>query len=141
MSIRSKHIAAHPQFNIQDQPQLTLHDLSKILFETSTVKILELGTKRSNEKIATHHEEIFANITNKMYIKTDYQNGIDVDVVCDLHKTEGIFEDESFDLIISCSTYEHLKYPHVCSLNLIKMLNINGFIFIQTHQTFPLHGY
>jgi predicted SAM-dependent methyltransferase len=72
---------------------------------------------------------------------TDYQNGLDVDIVCDLHKTDTIFNDKSFDLIISCSTYEHLKYPQLCSHNLMKMLKIGGIIYIQTHQSFPLHGY
>ena len=47
----------------------------------------------------------------------------------------------SFDIIISCSTFEHLKYPQLCGHNLMKMLNIGGIIYIQTHQTFPLHGY
>lgn len=72
---------------------------------------------------------------------TDYQNGMDVDVVCDLHKIDGIFEKESFDLILSCSTFEHLKYPQLCSHNLMNILKIGGRILIQTHQTFPLHGY
>jgi len=72
---------------------------------------------------------------------TDYQSGLDVDVVCDLHKTSGIFNDNFFDIIISCSTFEHLKYPQLCGHNLMKMLNIGGIIYIQTHQTYPLHGY
>lgn len=72
---------------------------------------------------------------------TDYQSGLDVDVVCDLHKTVDIFKDKSYDIIISCSTFEHLKYPLLCGHNLMKMLKIGGIIFIQTHQTFPLHGY
>ena len=72
---------------------------------------------------------------------TDYQEGLDVDVVCDLHKTEDVFENESFDLIISFSTFEHLKYPQLCAHNLMKLLKIGGRIVIETHQTFPLHGY
>ena len=72
---------------------------------------------------------------------TDYQQGLDVDVVCDLHKALDTFEVESFDAIISCSTFEHLKYPLVVAHNLMQMLKVGGKIYIQTHQTYPLHGY
>jgi len=71
---------------------------------------------------------------------SDYQDGIDVDVVCDLHKTEGVFN-EKFDLIISFSVHEHLKYPQLACHNLMKLLNVGGKIYIDTHQTYPLHGY
>jgi len=57
---------------------------------------------------------------------TDYQDGIDVDVVCDLHKTNETFKHEEFDLILSFSTFEHLKYPQLVSHNLMKILKVGG---------------
>jgi predicted SAM-dependent methyltransferase len=100
-----------------------------------------LGTKRSNPNIPTNKKNLFFDIPNVEYIMTDYENGIDVDIVTDLHTIDTKFEKNTFDLIISCSTYEHLKYPQLCSHNLMKILKIDGIIFIQTHQTYPLHGY
>ena len=105
------------------------------------IKILEIGTKRSKNDISTHKKNYFTDIDNLEYIMSDYQNGIDVDVVCDLHKTRDVLQDETFDLILSFSTFEHLKYPQLCAHNLMKLLKIGGRILIETHQTFPLHGY
>ena len=134
--MRTNHIQKNPEFNISDGPIVNLQVLSSWIKNDGT--ILELGTKRSTNN-PTHHKSFFN--SNVKYIMTDYQSGIDVDVVCDLHKTKDTFQDKSFDLIVSCSTFEHLKYPHIVAHNLMKMLKIGGRIFIQTHQSFPLHGY
>jgi SAM-dependent methyltransferase len=124
--------------NIVNWVKLTANKKSEI---GEKFRILELGTKRSNPDVPTNKKSLFKDINNIEYIMTDYQNGIDVDIVCDIHKMDNIFEKESFDLIISCSTFEHLKYPQLCSHNLMKILKIGGIIYIQTHQTYPLHGY
>ena len=102
------------------------------------LNIMELGTKRSKPEISTHHKNLFPNI-NK-YVMVDVEDGIDVDVVCDVHKLSSVFSEE-FDVIITCSGYEHFKYPQLASHEILKCLNKNGVVFIQTHQTFPLHGY
>ena len=96
------------------------------------INILELGTKRSNINIPTHKKDMFKEIPNLNYVMSDYQDGIDVDIVTDLHNIKNL-ENNFFDLIITCSTYEHLKYPQLCSHNLMKILKIGGRIFIQTH--------
>jgi hypothetical protein len=43
--------------------------------------------------------------------------------------------------VLSFSTFEHIKYPHVATHELMKVLRIGGLLFIQTHQTFTLHAY
>jgi 2-polyprenyl-3-methyl-5-hydroxy-6-metoxy-1,4-benzoquinol methylase len=149
ISKRENHIKNHQEFNIEEEYKFNLNDLvnwveiisKKYEINGKNVKILELGTKRSINSRPTHRRDYFKNIKNIEYIMTDYQEGLDVDVVCDLHKTEDVFENESFDLIISFSTFEHLKYPQLCAHNLMKLLKIGGRILIETHQTFPLHGY
>ena len=145
---RISHIKNHNEFNKIEEPQITINEIvdwvkinSKIKKNGEKFRILELGTKRSKNNSPTNKKCLFLGIDNVEYIMTDYQHGIDVDIVCDLHKINGIFEIETFDLILSCSTFEHLKYPQLCSHNLMKILKIGGRIFIQTHQTFPLHGY
>lgn len=107
--------------------------------ENKKLTIMEIGTKRSNPYVPTHHKHLFKNV--EKYVMVDIEDGLDVDVVCDVHRLSEYFEDCSFDVIISCSGYEHFKYPQLVSHNLLKCLRKNGVIYIQTHQTFPLHGY
>jgi hypothetical protein len=138
-------VLKYPEFNFTTGKNVSLIDLAlhykNLSNKDNKIRILELGTKRSNVNSPTHHKDIFKNVENLEYIMTDYQEGLDVDVVCDLHYIENKLQKEYFDLIISCSTFEHLIYPILCSHNLMKLLKIGGRIFIQTHQTFPLHGY
>ena len=146
---REKHIKQYLEFNKLEEYPLNINHIvqwangcaSNNLLKQEKFRILELGTKRSKEAVPTNKKHLFQHIKNLEYVMTDYQEGIDVDVVCDLHKTAQVFQDETFDLIISFSTFEHLKYPQLCSHNLMKLLKIGGRIVIQTHQTFPLHGY
>jgi predicted SAM-dependent methyltransferase len=146
---RKNHLKEYLEFNKIEQPIIKISELvvfatnkaQELQKEGKNIKILELGTKRSQSSNPTHKKVFFKDIPNLEYIMTDYQGGLDVDVVCDLHKTSGIFDDNYFDIIISCSTFEHLKYPQLCSHNLMKMLKVGGIIYIQTHQTYPLHGY
>lgn len=146
---RNHHFKTYLEFNKIDQPiinikeliQFAVHKANDLKKEGKNLKILELGTKRSQNNNPTNKKNLFINIPNIDYVMTDYQNGLDVDIVCDLHKTSSIFNDNSFDIIISCSTFEHLKYPQLCGHNLMKILTVGGIIFIQTHQTYPLHGY
>lgn len=64
-----------------------------------------------------------------------------MDVVVDCHELSMRFPRNYFHAFISCSTFEHLKYPWIVALELNKILGIHGLGFIQTHQTFPIHAY
>lgn len=141
---RENHLIHNLEFNKEEEHRFNFYDIvnwCKIISKTkSTVNILELGTKRSKANVPTNKKNFFNEIPNIDYTMTDYQGGIDVDVICDLHKTEGVFN-KKFDLIIGFYVYEHLKYPQLVSHNLMKLLNTGGRIYIDTHQTYPLHGY
>jgi len=104
-------------------------------------RILELGTRRSELNMAkgTIHKADFKGYSE--YLGTDIDYGVDVDVIADAHKLSNIVGEESFDVIISCSTFEHLKYPTIAAHEIMKTLKIKGHLFIQTHQSFPLHAY
>ncbi|MBF0362527.1 MAG: methyltransferase domain-containing protein [Oligoflexia bacterium] len=101
--------------------------------------VIELGTKRQNPTIPTHHKEWVPHALE--FLGTDIENGIDVDIVADLHSFAEVVGNERFDIIISCSTLEHIKYPHLAAHHIMKSLKVGGGIFIQTHQTYPYHGY
>ncbi len=102
-------------------------------------RVLELGTKRSIPTRSTRHETFVPHAAE--YLGTDLEAGLDVDIVADLHCLTKATGEEQFDVIISCSTFEHLKYPHLAAHEVMKALKINGLLFIQTHQSFPLHAY
>jgi hypothetical protein len=75
------------------------------------------------------------------FLGTDLEDGADVDIVADLHCLSEVVGEERFDVVLSFSTFEHLKYPHLGAHELMKALTVGGLLFVQTHQSFPLHSY
>jgi SAM-dependent methyltransferase len=101
-------------------------------------RVLELGSRRSDPAVSTMHRYYVPHAAE--FLGTDLEDGLDVDLVADLHRLTQVTGGEQFDAIISCSTFEHLKYPHLAAHEIMKALRIGGLLFVQTHQTFPLHA-
>jgi len=101
-------------------------------------RILEIGTRRWGPN-PTHHKALFPEFSE--YIMTDIQEGIDVDVVSDAHQLSEVFGKNSFDVIWSSSTWEHLHSPWIAANEVLEVLKPGGLFFIQTHFQFPEHGY
>jgi len=97
-------------------------------------RVLELGSKRSVLDQSTLHK-IFVPHAGE-FLGFDLEKGLDVDVVGDIHRLSSLIGRESFDIIISCSTFEHLKYPHLAAHEIMKTLKVGGLLFIQTHHSF-----
>lgn len=108
-------------------------------FNTHKPRILELGTKRDVIEFPTTRKNQFKNYGE--YVMSDYQPGVDVDEVADIHRLSKVFGEERFDVIISMSVFEHIKYPQLAAHEMMKTLSRGGILFVQTHQTFPIHGY
>jgi SAM-dependent methyltransferase len=102
-------------------------------------RVLELGTKRFIASRSTRHEHFVPNAGE--YLGTDIESDADVDIVADVHRLTQVTGEEQFDVIISCSTFEHFKYPHLAAHEVMKALRVGGVLFIQTHQSFPLHAH
>jgi SAM-dependent methyltransferase len=102
-------------------------------------KVLELGTKRSEPNRSTLHKEWVPHASS--YIGTDFMDGIDVDIVADIHSLSSALGERSYDIIISCSTFEHIQYPWIAAEEISRTLKIGGLAFVQTHFSFPLHAY
>jgi SAM-dependent methyltransferase len=105
----------------------------------SKANVLEIGTCRSNPEVATHHRDWASD--DASFVMTDFQDGLDVDVVADLHSLSRSFSANHFDAVIACSVFEHVQRPWMAAPEIGKVLKPGGQVFIQTHQTFPLHGY
>jgi hypothetical protein len=101
--------------------------------------VLELGTLQSQSGRSTMHRDWVPHAAE--FLGTDIEAGPDVDVVADLHRLTDAVGTERFDVIISASTFEHLKYPTLAAHELMRALKVGGVLFVQTHQSFPLHGY
>ncbi len=102
-------------------------------------RVLELGAKRSIESRSTLHSDWIPHAGE--YLGTDIEAGADVDFVADVHRLTDVVGEDQFDVVISCSTFEHFKYPHRAAHEVMKALRIGGVLYIQTHQSFPLHAY
>jgi len=105
---------------------------------TVPMKVLELGTKRSDPSRTTSFRGEFPKL---QWIRSDLQTGLDVDVACDIHNISQVFPEPYFDVIIACSVLEHIEQPWVALAQLHKILRPGGSMYIQTHFSFPEHGY
>jgi SAM-dependent methyltransferase len=73
-------------------------------------------------------------------VRTDITDGPGVDIPADAHDLAP-FADDEFDAVISRSVYEHLARPWIATHAIARVLKPGGLVYIDTHQTFPLHGY
>jgi hypothetical protein len=101
--------------------------------------VLELGTKRSMESRCTMHKEWLPHAS--VFHGSDIEAGEDVDIIADVHRLSSVITKETYDVVITCSTFEHFKYPHLAAHEILKVLKVGGCCFVQTHFTFPLHSY
>lgn len=73
------------------------------------------------------------------YVGMDIVPGPNVDVVGDAHELSRLLPPSSFDAAMSLSVFEHLMMPWKVVIELNRVLKTGALVFIQTHQTFPLH--
>jgi SAM-dependent methyltransferase len=102
-------------------------------------RVLEIGTRRTEEGAPTTRRH-WAHPTAE-YVTSDFMQGLDVDVVADAEKLTDTFGAESFDAVIACSVFEHVKRPWLASGEIGKVLRPGGRTYVQTHFAFPLHAY
>jgi hypothetical protein len=71
-------------------------------------------------------------------VGVDIRPGPHVDVVGDAHALSSLVEGR-FDAIYSISVFEHLAMPWQVVLELNRVANVGGLVFVATHPTWPLH--
>jgi hypothetical protein len=116
--------------------------LIMFLEESKRIKnpvVMEIGTRRVNPDLRTKHDSWVSHA--REYIGVDLIDGEDVDVVADIHQLATTIGEEMCDIIITCSTFEHVKYPHLAAHQVLKTLRLGGLLYLHTVQTFPLHGF
>ncbi len=138
--------------NLEHLEPLYGKDLSNLFIEMAAVKkspiVWELGTKRSLPERSTMHKQWVPHA--KQFLGIDIAPGLDVNIVADVHRLDiepsvvqaiATQETEAPDIVISCSTFEHLDKPWIAAQAIWRAMKSDGLIFVQTHQTFPIHAY
>ena len=63
-----------------------------------------------------------------------------MDVIANVHTFSSAVGTNAFDMILTIATYEHMSRPWIATKEIASTLNPGGWLYIRTHQTFPLHG-
>jgi len=98
--------------------------------------VLELGTAQSLPGRPTHHRDWFP---QARYVMADIAPGADVEIAADVHRLP--FAAGTFAAVVACSVWEHIERPWVATAEVARVLIRGGALYVQTHQSFPLHGY
>lgn len=131
-------LSAYSAAGHAQEPNLLLENFKQCAAQMQSPSVMELGVRRLYPDVKTMHDEWIPNAGE--FLGSDIENGLDVDIVADVHTLSKTVGEERFDIIISCSSFEHFKYPHLAAHEIMKSLKIGGLLFIQTHQTYPVHG-
>jgi len=104
------------------------------LYDKEGMQILEIG---SSDSYRPNWLRPFLNNAN--YIGFDIRQGANVDVVGDAHQLSSYFNPDTFDCIVSCATFEHLRCPWLVAEEISKVLKPNGIVCIETHFSYNAH--
>lgn len=131
---------ARPDQAAADHPaNLLLVNFIHRLHAVRAAQVLELGTKRSSPERSTVHREWAA--ADAHYVCSDFDDGLDVDLLADVHTLSQSVARDSQHGVIACSVFEHVQRPWIGAIEIGKVLRPGGQVFIQTHFAFPIHGY
>lgn len=105
-------------------------------------RVLEIGTKGWGDHAPKHSRAVILRANpDAQWTGLDAEAGLDVDVVADLHEVSKHFPPAHFDMMFCASVFEHLRRPWVAAVEMAKVLKPGGLLMVQTHQSFPYHGY
>ena len=101
--------------------------------------VLEVGSKYVNGSVRPLIENF---CKPKEYIGIDVEPGKYVDVILPAERLIDYFGSESFDVVISTETLEHVRDWRLVVNNMKTVLRRGGFIYITTRSYgFPYHSY
>jgi hypothetical protein len=103
------------------------------LADDNEMRVLEIGSR-----VVTRAKPFGKDLSRAEYVGFDLYEGPNVDVVGDAHKLSAYF-DESFDLIFSSAVFEHLAMPWIVAEEIAKLLNLGGYVFVETHYSYSSH--
>lgn len=102
--------------------------------------VLEVGTRRTDPSRKTHRRDAFPWVSDADYLRLDIRDGLDVDVIGDIHALPSEWSGR-FECFIADAVFEHLERPWIAAKEVARILAPGGCFFIVTHQCYPLHGH
>lgn len=103
----------------------------------TTPTILICGSKSWEGSVNLDHRK---HVPSAIWKTTDIEHGPEVDLCFDL-QTMWLHCESRFAGICCPSVLEHVERPWTAIHSMAAMLEDGGCLFLQTHQTFPLHFY
>lgn len=111
----------------------TYHGLEQRFFAEAGNSVLEIGSR------ARSGVDRLDRLGDRAYVGMDIVAGPNVDVVGDVHEDSTLFPSRSLDGVFALSVFEHVLMPWKAAVEINRVLSTGGLVFIETHQTFPLH--
>lgn len=97
-------------------------------------RVLEIGAR---DVSGTTRRHLFPGAAE--YVGFDIHPGPGVDVVGDAHELSRHFRAGHFDVVFSCSVFEHLAFPWKVVMEANTVLRTGGLCFVSTHPAWPPH--
>lgn len=102
--------------------------------------VLEVGTRRSDPSRKTHNRDNFPWVRQENYVRMDIRDGVDVDVLGDLHALPDDWSGR-FGCFIADAVFEHLERPWIAARETARVLERGAPFLVATHQCYPIHGH
>ena len=107
------------------------HFKNTYLSSNNNLKVLEVGSLSVNSNIKKIFDEF-------KYIGSDIVSGENVDIVID-DPYRYPFDDESFDVVLSISTFEHTEFFWLSYLEILRILKPDGLFFLNAPSNSKYH--
>jgi len=96
-------------------------------------KILEIGSRARSGIV---RRALFPEKAH--YVGFDIKEGPNVEIVGDAHRLSSYVNDR-FHFVYCIATFEHLAMPWKVAIEINRVLEPGGLVFVQSHQTWPIH--
>lgn len=126
-------LAPPPSPDVSNGPYLEMLQSFISEIDARDASLLELG---SRARSGNSYREMFP--ASIQHFGVDITPGENVDAVGDAHQLSS-FLNRTFDAAFSISAFEHFIMPWKVVLELNAVLKVGAPVFVQSHQTWPLH--
>ena len=120
----------HERFDAAEHGFIRFRELVR---QRPGARVLEIGSR------ARSGEDRRQDFPSADYVGTDLLAGPNVDVVADAHELSRVLGDRRFDFAFSISTFEHVAMPWKVVIELNRVLEPGGVVYVQSHQTCGMH--
>jgi methyltransferase family protein len=111
----------------------SFHRFVELVNQHPGAAVLEIGSRARSGNVFRH---LFHGVD---YLGVDIASGENVDVVADAHELSKSIGARQFDFAFSLSVFEHLAMPWKAVVELNRVMNMGGVVYVSSHQTCGMH--